>query len=95
MSSFEHYDIIRSSSRLVECRAKFVVRYGQTSRGFLAVQGHQRCQGLLSKREKAPNLDRMICNKKNPLVFAKKKVFASRELRFGMVTLELENTNDA
>ena len=60
----------------------------------MAVQGHQRCQGLLSKREKAPNLDRMICNKKIPLVFAKEKVLASRELRFGMVTLEIENRCD-
>ena len=44
----------------MECGAQFVVSHGQEPGGLMAVQRHQKGQGLLSEREKAPDLDHAV-----------------------------------
>ena len=60
LSGFKHHNVIRSRGWLVECGAQFVVSYRQEPGGFMTVQRHQRGQGLLSEREKAPDLDHAV-----------------------------------
>ena len=60
LSGLEHYHVISSCRWLVERGTQSVVGRGQKSRSFLAEQRHQKGQGFLSEREKAPDLDHVI-----------------------------------